>query len=151
MLSSAQWQKYLDKYEKLMWMISRRISGDPVIADIETNYADLCVAALESVKGFNKKTGEDFDEMMENPLFNQYTKTVLWNAKNKKGMYVTNRRALNLSSISSDREGNSIDFIDCGSSDDYNDCLDRMLGSFAQISKEEIKNLCDNPKLIEKV
>ena len=44
------------------------------------------MAALESIEGFKKKTGEDFDEAINNKLFDQYTKTVLWNRKAKKGI-----------------------------------------------------------------
>lgn len=60
-------------------------------ASVEDNYSDLCVAALESIKAFNVKTGNTFDEMMSNKLFDQYTKTVLWNRKNKKGKTLTQR------------------------------------------------------------
>lgn len=74
-----------------MWMISKRISGDPALANLEDNYSDLCVAAIESIKGFHAKTGETFDQMMSNKLFDQYTKTVLWNKKNKKGKGLTQR------------------------------------------------------------
>lgn len=90
-LSSEDWVRYLGKYDKLMWMISKRISGDLMIASVEDNYSDLCVAALESIKAFNVKTGNTFDEMMSNKLFDQYTKTVLWNRKNKKGKILTQR------------------------------------------------------------
>jgi hypothetical protein len=90
-LSSEDWARYLTKYDKLMWMISKRISGDLMTASVEDNYSDLCVAALESVKAFNVKTGNSFDEMMSNKLFDQYTKTVLWNRKNKNGKRLTQR------------------------------------------------------------
>lgn len=90
-LSSEDWARYLSKYDKLMWMISKRISGDLMTASVEDNYSDLCVAALESVKAFNVKTGNSFDEMMSNKLFDQYTKTVLWNRKNKNGKRLTQR------------------------------------------------------------
>ena len=46
---------------------------------------------MESIEGFKKKTGEDFDEAIENKLFDQYTKTVLWNRKAKKGIPLTKR------------------------------------------------------------
>ena len=90
-VTTEQWQEYLSKYENLMWMISHRISGDSMISSLEDNFSDLCVAAINSVNGFNKKTGEDFEEMMMNPLFDKYTKTVLWNLKNKKGKKITKK------------------------------------------------------------
>ena len=55
-------------------------------ASPEDNYSELCIAALESINGFFKKTGLTFDESFDTKLFDQYTKTVLWNRKAKKGI-----------------------------------------------------------------
>lgn len=98
-------------------MISRRISGDSVTCSIEDNYSDLCIAALNSITGFNIKTGEDFDQMMRNKLFDQYTKTVLWNAKNKKGVGVELKRPMrnkmqSIDAVSSDGEEYRIEVED---------------------------------------
>lgn len=61
------------------------ISGDPTISSLEDNYADIMLAALESINGFHKKTGMSFDEMFTTKFFDQYTKTCLWTAKARKG------------------------------------------------------------------
>jgi len=90
-LNESQWALYEERYGKLMHTIANRISGDNAIANHEDNYADLCVAALESIEGFKNKTGEDFDEAINNKLFDQYTKTVLWNRKAKKGIPLTKK------------------------------------------------------------
>jgi hypothetical protein len=90
-LTNEQWALYEERYGKLMHTIAMKISGDDAIANHEDNYADLCVAALESIEGFKKKTGEDFDVAIENKLFDQYTKTVLWNRKAKKGIPLSKR------------------------------------------------------------
>ena len=90
-LTDEQWALYEERYGKLMHTIAMKISGDDAIANHEDNYADLCMAALESIEGFKKKTGEDFDTAIENKLFDQYTKTVLWNRKAKKGIPLTKR------------------------------------------------------------
>ena len=90
-LTDDQWKIYTNQYGKLMWSISKKISGDAMIAQPEDNYSDLCIAALESVEGYRKKTGIEFDEAMGTKLFDQYTKTVLWNRKAKKGIPLTNR------------------------------------------------------------
>ena len=76
-----------------MKMIANKISGDEALANPEDNYSDLCIAALESIEGFRKKTGECFDVAINNKLFDQYTKTVLWNRKAKKGIPLTNKMA----------------------------------------------------------
>lgn len=85
-LTDKQWALYEERYGKLMHTIAMKISGDDAVANHEDNYADLCIAALESIEGFKKKTGEDFDVAIDNKLFDQYTKTVLWNRKAKKGI-----------------------------------------------------------------
>lgn len=91
MLTENQWKLYLQKYEKLIWQISHRISGDPMTAHLEDNYADLCIAALNSVIGYEKKTGIKFDEAIKTKEFDQYTKSVLWKFKAKKGQALTDR------------------------------------------------------------
>ena len=91
MISSDQWEKYEEKYGRLMHKISRNISGDAAVASLEDNYGDLCVAALESIKGFQKKTGQNFDEMFGSKLFDQYTKTCLWHMKGSKGAKITQK------------------------------------------------------------
>ena len=90
-LSSKEWTDYEGKYGKLMWKISHYISGDKAIASVEDNYADLCVTAVESINGFHNKTGLDFADMFKQKLFDQYTKTCLWNKKNNKGAKITKK------------------------------------------------------------
>tara|TARA_R100001143_G_C3305857_1_gene107811 strand:- start:175 stop:666 length:492 start_codon:yes stop_codon:yes gene_type:complete len=145
-VSDNDWVRYTDKYENLMWAISRRISGDRVIADLETNYADLCVAALDSIRGFHKKTGEDFSQMMDNILFDKYTKTVLWNYKNKKGNYLKKRYALNSSSVEFDSSYAPADTKVLGS---YNGYMESLLNKCEKIPKSIIDEVCKNPDTIE--
>jgi len=90
-INDNQWNLYFERYGKLMFTISRMMSGDLALAHPDDNMSDLKIAAIESIKGFNVKTGQNFEEMMENKLFDQYTKTVLWNRKNKIGVKLTKR------------------------------------------------------------
>ena len=62
-----------------------------MLASIEDNFSDLTIAAMESINGFNKKTGKQFDEMINMKLFDQYTKTCLWTAKARKGIKLSER------------------------------------------------------------
>jgi hypothetical protein len=147
-VTDDEWDEYLKRYDRLMWTVARHISGDPVIADFETNYADICVAALESIKGFHKKTGMCFDEMVQSKLFDQYTKTCLWNAKNKKGSYIQKRRELTVSSISTDKEGNKLDFDEGSAVTEYNECVDQLISRSRDISPECLKMLYENPDML---
>lgn len=90
-LTPDQWELYEKKYGKLMWKIAHKISGDPMTASLEDNYSDLTIAAIESIRGFHKKTGMSFDGMISLKLFDQYTKTCLWTMKAKKGIGLTER------------------------------------------------------------
>jgi hypothetical protein len=90
----AFWIKYLDKYENLMYMIAHRISGDRATASVEDNFADLFIEATKSVKGFMALTGIPFNKLLEEKNFDKYTKTALWNGKNRKGKYITERRSI---------------------------------------------------------
>ena len=90
-VTNEQWELYEEKYGRLMHTISYKISGDLATATPEDNYSDLCIAALESISGYYKKTGKTFDEAINTKLFDQYTKTVLWNRKAKKGIPLTKR------------------------------------------------------------
>jgi len=91
MLTGEQWEKIHKKYDGLIWKISHNISGDFATANLEDNHSDLQVAALEAVKGFEKKTGESFDDFWGTKLFDQYIKTCLWNLKNNKGAKITKK------------------------------------------------------------
>jgi len=97
MITNDQWEKYIKKYGRLLHTISFKISGDEAISNKEDNYSDLQIAAIESIKGFSKKTGKTFDEMIDDQLFDKYTKTVLWNFKNAKGMKITKKKKNRLS------------------------------------------------------
>src|SRR6056300_1544052 len=118
-LTDKQWALYEERYGKLMHTIAMKISGDDAIANHEDNYADLCMAALESIEGFKKKTGEDFDEAINNKLFDQYTKTVLWNRKAKKGIPLSKKMDFRKPHVSLD-----VSYEEQDSGDDLLHCLE---------------------------
>jgi len=99
-VSSKQWVKIDEKYSRLLWTISHRISGDRALASLEDNFADLQIVALEAVAGFEKKTGRKFDEFWGEKLFDQYIKTCLWNFKNNKGARIAQRYNINRDVVS---------------------------------------------------
>lgn len=145
-INDDDWLQYTDKYEALMWTVARNISGDRAIADVETNYADLCVAALDSIRGFHKKTGDNFEEMMNNNLFDKYTKTVLWNYKNKKGNYLKKRYSINSSSVELDPDSNISDDKTVG---EYNKYMESLLNKCGKVPKDYLDQVCKNPDTIE--
>jgi hypothetical protein len=112
-ITSEQWERYREKYENLLWHIAQKINGDKMTASREDNYADLCLAAVESIYGFKAKTGKDFDEAWEDPQFHQYTKTTLWNRKAKKGIPLTKKMEFRNAHTSISRDDDSdFDFED---------------------------------------
>lgn len=115
MITEEQWNRYDHLYGKLILMIAHRISGDIGLCSVEDNVANLQLAALNSIKGFTAKTGKTVDECFEDPLFDKYTKTVLWNCKNKIGKKITERnkslKFVNISSMVTDVDY-TFDFVD---------------------------------------
>jgi hypothetical protein len=96
-----------------MWKISHMISGDYAISNLEDNFSDLCQAALESIEGFEKKTGRKFDDYFTDKLFDGYTKTCLWTLKARKGARITKKFPLTNKMIPLENEdGEIIDIED---------------------------------------
>jgi len=158
-LTTNQWDLYLKKYKNLMWRISHLISGDSMLASIEDNYADLNIAAIESINGFHKKTGETFDQMITNKLFDQYTKTCLWTAKARKGIKLSERMPFRNKHVSidelqsgDDNEGTGFDIADASASRivDKIDAVDTV-NTYDYKVKRVIKALEDNPDLMTEV
>ena len=98
-VNDEQWSLIHYKYSGLMWTISHKISGDAAISSPEDNYADLQIAALDAVAGFEKKTGRAFDEFWGDKLFDQYFKTCLWNMKNNKGKRIAKKYPLTKNTV----------------------------------------------------
>lgn len=83
-----------EKYDKLIWSIARKISGDIATSSLEDNYADLWLAAFEAVEGFTKQNdyaNGPVEDWIETKSFDKYLKTCLWNKKNHKGKQIANK------------------------------------------------------------
>jgi len=98
--TDQQWELLLEKYEKLLWKIAHNISGDNAISSLEDNYQDLCIAAMDAIRGFEKKEGRKFDEFWGEKGFDKYIKTCLWNLKNSKGAKITKRYPITRKTVS---------------------------------------------------
>lgn len=152
-LTTEQWDLYLKKYKNLMWRIAHLISGDSMLASLEDNYSDLNIAAIESINGYHKKTGETFDQMMGTKLFDQYTKTCLWTAKARKGIKLSERmpfrnRHISIDEIRQDEES-PFDIPDVSSIRDISriDAED-IVNTYDYKIKRVIKALEDKPELM---
>jgi len=140
-LTDEQWALYEERYGKLMHTISMKISGDDAVATPEDNYSDLCVAAIESVSGFEKKTGKSFDEAFDTKLFDQYTKTVLWNRKAKKGVPLTKRMNFRNKQVSLDSDPWSGDGNIHQAIEDTKSNLDLSAIDFKDFMKDQPKDV----------
>lgn len=101
-ITNEQWAIYIKKYEKLLWTIARKISGDEAVANIEDNYSDLCIAAMNSIVSYARKENMSIDDILGTSGFDKYTKTVLWNYKSKKGVPLTNKMSFRNKHVSID-------------------------------------------------
>ena len=125
-----------------------------MLASLEDNYSDLNIAAIESINGFHKKTGESFDEMINNKLFDQYTKTCLWTAKARKGIKLSERmpfrnKHISIEEIRQDEEESSFDIADVSAIRDISrvDATD-IVNTYDYKVKRIIKALEDKPELM---
>jgi len=153
-ITTEQWELYLKRYKNLMWRISHLISGDSMLASLEDNYSDLNIAAIESINGFHKKTGETFDEMINNKLFDQYTKTYLWTAKARKGIKLSERmpfrnRHVSIDEIRREDDESPFDIADVSAIRDITrvDAAD-VVNTYDYKVKRIIKALEDKPELM---
>ena len=125
-----------------------------MLASLEDNYSDLNIAAIESINGFHKKTCESFDEMINNKLFDQYTKTCLWTAKARKGIKLSERmpfrnKHISIEEIRQDEEESSFDIADVSAIRDISrvDATD-IVNTYDYKVKRIIKALEDKPELM---
>lgn len=153
-LTTEQWDLYLKRYKNLMWRIAHLISGDAMLASLEDNYSDLNIAAIESINGFHKKTGESFDEMIQNKLFDQYTKTCLWTAKARKGIKLSERmpfrnKHISIDEIRREDDESPFDIADVSAIRDITrvDAAD-VVNTYDYKVKRIIKALEDKPELM---
>ena len=82
------------KYDRLMWTIAHKISGDTPTSSLEDNYADLWLAAFEAIEGFTKQNNYangPVEKWIDTKPFDKYLKTCLWNKKNHKGKQISNK------------------------------------------------------------
>ena len=84
-VTDEQWQKVLDKYEKLMFTISHNVGGDKVTNDFDDTVQEVSITAMEAIETFGRKTGKTFDEFWGTVEFDKYIKTCMWNKKNNLG------------------------------------------------------------------
>jgi len=83
-----------EKYGKLIHKIGHWISGDNAIASHADNTQDIWMAAMEAIRGYEKKENQTFDEFWGSRGFDKYLKTCLWNVKNSKGAKITKKYPL---------------------------------------------------------
>ena len=91
LMNDKQLQLIEQKYGKLIHKIGHWISGDTAISSHEDNTQDIWIAAMEAIRGYEKKEGMSFEEFWGTRGFDKYIKTCLWNVKNSKGAKITKK------------------------------------------------------------
>jgi len=90
-MNDKQVQLIEKKYGKLIHKIGHWISGDNAISSHADNTQDIWMAAMEAIRGYEKKENKTFDEFWGSKGFDKYLKTCLWNVKNSKGAKITKK------------------------------------------------------------
>jgi len=152
-IANDDWELYQDKFGDLISFIAQRITGDPMCCDYEENVQDLYIAAINSINGYYKKnkiTTADMavSEVIKCPLFKQYTKTVLWNAKNYKGNKATKYK--NFMPTSIDTLENAQDLVEDDSSKvrENSETFDYFHNMFSEEEREVLSYIVNNPECV---
>ena len=90
-MNDKQLELIEQKYGKLIHKIGHWISGDNAISSHDDNTQDIWIAAMEAIRGYEKKENMTFDEFWGTKGFDKYIKTCLWNVKNSKGAKITKK------------------------------------------------------------
>ena len=90
-MNDQQMELIEKKYGKLIHKIGHWISGDNAISSHADNTQDIWMAAMEAIRGYEKKESQTFDEFWGSKGFDKYLKTCLWNVKNSKGAKLTKK------------------------------------------------------------
>lgn len=152
-IANEDWELYQEKFGDLISFIALRITGDPMCCDYEENIQDLSIAAINSINGYYKKNNLTPAEMavkdvINCPLFKQYTKTVLWNAKNFKGNKATKYK--NFMPTSIDTLENSQDLVEDDSCKVYDaeEAFNYFHDKFTDDEREVLTYIVNNPSCI---
>jgi len=99
-MNDTQHELIEEKYGALIHKIAHYISGDRAIATHEDNVQDIWMAAMEAIRGYEKKEQQSFDEFWGSKGFDKYIKTCLWNIKANKGAKITKKFKINRDVVS---------------------------------------------------
>jgi len=91
LMNDKQLELIEEKYGKLIHKIGHWISGDTAISSHDDNTQDIWIAAMEAIRGYEKKENLTFEEFWGTKGFDKYIKTCLWNVKNSKGAKITKK------------------------------------------------------------
>lgn len=152
-ITEDQWAIYRERYEKLIWTIARKISGDEMTAGFDDNVADLTIAAMGSIDAYCRKENFTVDQAFEDPGFDKYTKTVLWNYKCKKGVPLTKRmpfrnKHVSIDAMSNTDDGQSFDIEDKQLSTSSSFVLDDMFRNIDFDAQKIIKAIIEDPNVL---
>ena len=117
-----------DKYGKLIHKIGHYISGDIAISSHEDNTQDIWIAAMEAIRGYEKKENMTFDEFWGTKGFDKYLKTCLWNIKNSKGAKITKKFNITRNTV------NIVDNEEVLRMEDLSSCPDEVESFISELS-----------------
>lgn len=91
-LTNEQWQLVEEKYKALFAYTARQIKGDNQGHGFDDKYQEVIIAAWKGAEGFLRKKNIEFSlDLLEDEEFDKYIKSCTWNAKNRKGAFLSKR------------------------------------------------------------
>ena len=148
-MNSEQLQLIEQKYGKLIHKIGHQISGDGAISAHDDNVQDLWIAAMEAIRGYERKEGKTFEEFWGTTGFDKYFKTCLWNAKNSKGSRMTKRFNITKGTVSIQDHEDIINVQDeSAPSEEYQQFFDDLPTTLSPMHKDVVKAIVESPDCI---
>ena len=91
-LNNEQWQLIEAKYKSLFCYTARLIKGDNQGHGFEDKYQEIIIAAWKGAEGFLRKKEIEFSvDLLKDEEFDKYLKSCAWNAKSRKGAFLSKR------------------------------------------------------------
>lgn len=151
MLNAEQFEYFKEKYQKLIYKISHKISGDNAIASVEDNIQDLWIALFDAIDGFEKQ-GEGQNGKLEDFIgtvaFDKYLKTCLWTRKHNKGKHITKKRGLTSGTVDVFEHGDALNVTDRTITPDFEIFIEEFADKLSFEEMQIIQEVIGDPDLI---
>ena len=148
-MNNQQLELIEEKYGKLIHKIGHWISGDEAISSHDDNTQDIWIAAMEAIRGYEKKEKIPFEEFWGTTGFDKYIKTCLWNVKNSKGSRITKRFGITRNTVEIMGNEEVLQMEDPTQSPETQAFVEELHSILSEEQKEIVLSVLDDPNTLK--